>query len=138
MSEVKLDKDVQLQLMQHLEELESSTDLEGTALVTKSGIRIASSTHMGVDEDAHSATPATLINLGQMVADKAGYGNLQEIVLTGEDGYTIVTTKQDSDFMLLSHCKLAAKLGYYFHRLRKSFDALTTLLQGIEIGAGSF
>jgi predicted regulator of Ras-like GTPase activity (Roadblock/LC7/MglB family) len=138
LSEVKINEKLQYELMTQLETLESTTDLEGTALITKLGHRIASSSRMGVDEDPHSATPATMINLGGMITQKSEMGELFEIVLTGEDGYTIITTRQDSDFMLLSHCKLASKLGYYFHKMRKAFEALTMLLQGVEIGAPSY
>ena len=61
MSEVKIPEKLQYELMSQLEDLESTTDLEGTALVTKYGHRIASSSRVGVDEDPHSATPATMI-----------------------------------------------------------------------------
>ena len=138
MSEINLGKELQYSLMGQLEKLESSTDLEGTALVTKSGVRIASSTEASVDEDAYSASPATIISLGTMITETIGYGELSEIVLTGEEGYTIITTRQNSEFMLLSHCKLASKLGYYFHRLRKAFSKLEGLLSGIEIGSANF
>jgi predicted regulator of Ras-like GTPase activity (Roadblock/LC7/MglB family) len=138
MSEVKIPEKLQYELMQQLEKLESTTDLEGTALVTKYGHRIASSSRIGVDEDPHSATPATMINLGSMITQKANLGELYEIVLTGEDGYTIITTRQDSEFMLLSHCKLASKLGYYFHKMRKVFEALTGLLKGVTISTPTY
>ena len=66
------------------------------------------------------------------------YGGLKQIVVTGEDGYSIITTNEVSEFMLLSHSKRAAKLGYYFHRLGKAFDKLIALLQDIQIGEASY
>lgn len=138
MQEVKLDKDLQIELMRNLEILESSTDLEGTALVTKTGLRIASSTHASTDVDQHSASPAALVALAEKVAEGLEYGNLKQIVITGEQGYSIITTREDSDFMLLSHSKKASKLGYYFHRLGKAFEKLTSLLADIEIGQASY
>ena len=138
MSEVKLDKDLQIELMRNLEILESSTDLEGTALVTKTGLRIASSTHASTDVDQHSASPAALVALAEKVAEGLEYGNLKQIVITGEQGYSIITTKEDSNFMLLSHSKKASKLGYYFHRLGKAFEKLTSLLVDVEIGQASY
>lgn len=138
MSEVKIPEKLQYELMSQLEDLESTTDLEGTALVTKYGHRIASSSRVGVDEDPHSATPATMINLGSMITAKANMGELYEIVLTGEDGYTIITTRDSSEFMLLSHCKLASKLGYYFHKMRKVFEALNVLLKDVSISSPTY
>lgn len=127
-----------MNLHRQLETLESSTDLEGTALVTKTGVRIVSSTHASTDVDMHSASPATLVSLGEKVAQGLEYGNLKQIVITGQDGYTIITTKEDSQFMLLSHSKKGAKLGYYFHRLGKAFDKLTSLMKDIKIEAASY
>jgi predicted regulator of Ras-like GTPase activity (Roadblock/LC7/MglB family) len=138
MQEVKLDKDLQIELMRNLETLESSTDLEGTALVTKTGLRIASSTHASTDVDQFSASPAALVSLAEKVAQGLEYGNLKQIVVAGEMGYTIITTTDVSDFMLLSHSKKAAKLGYYFHRLRKAFDKLTSLLSDVKIGQAAY
>jgi predicted regulator of Ras-like GTPase activity (Roadblock/LC7/MglB family) len=132
--EVDIPKELQLDLHRHLETLESSTDLEGTALVTKTGLRIASSTHASTDEDMHSASPAALVSLGEKLADGLSYGKLTQIVVTGENGYTIITTREDSEFMLLSHSKKAAKLGYYFHRLKKAFETMTSMLANIKIG----
>ncbi|MHA1511821.1 MAG: roadblock/LC7 domain-containing protein, partial [Promethearchaeota archaeon] len=101
-------------------------------------LRIASSTHASTDVDQHSASPATLASLANKVSQGLEYGNLKQIVITGEDGYSIITTSEDSEFMLLSHSKKATKLGYYFHRLSKAFEKLTALLADIEIGEAAY
>ena len=59
-------------------------------------------------------------------------------MVSGEGGYTIITTSEQSEFMLLSHCKKAAKLGYYFHRLSKAYDKMVILLADIKIGEVSY
>ena len=138
MGEIQLDKQLQIDLHRMLESLESSTDLEGTALVTKTGLRIASSTHASTDVDQHSASPATLVSLANKVSHGLNYGNLKQILVTGEEGYSIITTIEESEFMLLSHSKKAAKLGYYFHRLRKAFEKMISLLAHIEMGEANY
>lgn len=138
MSEVQLERDLQISLHRMLETVESSTDLEGTALVTKTGMRIASSTQASTDVDQHSASPATLISLASKVTESFEYGPPNQMVVSGEDGYTIITTSQQSQFMLLSHCKKAATLGYYFHRLSKAFEKMVALLANIEIGEATY
>ncbi len=138
LSEIDLDKNLQIDLHRMLEVLESSTDLEGTALVTKTGLRIASSTHATVSVDQHSASPATLVSLANKVSQGLNFGNLKQLVVTGEDGYTIITTAESSKFMLLSHSKKSAKLGYYFHRLSKAFEKLIKLLENIAIGEATY
>ncbi|MBD3351480.1 MAG: hypothetical protein GF364_08330 [Candidatus Lokiarchaeota archaeon] len=137
--EVKIDKDFQIELMKLLEELESATDLEGTAIISKTGLRIASSSQAITEADLHSAGPAAIISLGDKLSQGLEYGELSEIVITGEDGYTIITVgDQRSNFMLLSHSKKASKLGYYFHRLRKSYRELSKMLEDIEIGEARY
>jgi len=138
LTEIQLDRELQINLHRMLESLESSTDLEGTALVTKTGLRIASSTHASTDVDQHSASPATLVSLANKVTHGLNYGHLKQILVTGEEGYSIITTIEESQFMLLSHSTKAAKLGYYFHRLRKAFEKMTALLSDIAIGEASY
>jgi uncharacterized protein len=138
LAEIELDRDLQIDLHRMLEVLESSTDLEGTALVTKTGLRIASSTHASTDIDQHSASPATLVSLAQKVSQGLDFGNLKQLVVTGEDGYSIITTTENSKFMLLSHSKKASALGYYFHRLSKAFGKLVALLADIQIGEAAY
>ena len=67
---MELDVDHQIldQLMRALESLESSTDLEGTAIVSKTGLRVCSSETADVVADIYSASPATLISLGEKIS----------------------------------------------------------------------
>ena len=139
--EVDLKKELQIKLMQHLEKLESSTDLEGTAIITKTGLRIASSSlgNPEISADLHSAGPAALISLGDKLSQGLAYGELSEIVITGDEGYTIITVgDQNSKFMLLTHCRKESKLGYYFHRLRKAYRELMPLLEDVAISSAAF
>ncbi|MHA1339314.1 MAG: roadblock/LC7 domain-containing protein [Promethearchaeota archaeon] len=132
--EIIIDKDLQIELMKQLEKLETSTDLEGTAIISKTGLRIASSSESTTEVDLHSAGPATIINLGNQLSKGLNYGELSEIVITGDEGYTIITVgDEQSNFMLLSHCKKASKLGYYFHRLRKAYKNLSKMLKHVEL-----
>jgi predicted regulator of Ras-like GTPase activity (Roadblock/LC7/MglB family) len=139
--EVDLKKDLQIKLMQHLEKLESSTDLEGTAIITKTGLRIASSSigNPEIAADLHSAGPAALISLGEKLSQGLEYGELRDIVITGDAGYTIITVGDPGTrFMLLTHCRKESKLGYYFHRLRKAYKELMPLLDDVGVGTAPF
>ncbi len=139
--EVDMKKELQIKLMQQLEKLESSTDLEGTAIITKTGLRIASSSlgNPEISADLHSAGPAALISLGDKLSQGLSYGELSEIVITGDEGYTIITVgDQNSKFMLLTHCRKESKLGYYFHRLRKAYRELIPLLEDVAISSAAY
>ncbi|MCP4763868.1 MAG: hypothetical protein GY870_19005 [archaeon] len=137
--EVRIDKELQIELMKHLEKLESSTDLEGTAIISKTGLRIASAGEASTKTDLHSAGPAAIISLGEKLSQGLNNGDLDQIVITGDDGYTIMTVGDESThFLLLTHCKKESKLGYYFHRLKKSYFELNLLLKDVKITQATY
>ena len=129
---ISIDQEILADLMRALETLESSTDLEGTAIVSKTGLRIASSETASVAADIYSASPATLISLGQKISQGLNQGELKEIVIRGTKGYTIILVgAEDINFMLFSSCKKAFKLGYYVHKLKKAFEIMEPVLKQI-------
>ena len=132
-TEIEIDKDILAELMRFLENLESSTDLEGTAIVSKTGLRIASSETADIVADIYSASPATLISLGEKISHGLGQGELKEIVIRGIKGYTIILVGDiDNNFMLFTNCKKGYKLGYYFHKIRKAFKEMEPFLKKVE------
>jgi len=131
--ETNIDRELLAEIMRNLEKLESSTDLEGSAIVSKEGIRIASSETADVVADIFSASPATLISLGEKISSGLEQGDLREIVIKGVKGYTIILVgDKDNNFMLLTNCSKGYKLGYYFHKIRKSFKEMEPVLKRIE------
>jgi len=132
-SEIVISQDILDELMRALERLEASTDLEGTAVVSKTGLRIASSETADVVWDIYSASPATLISLGEKISQGLQQGELKDIVIRGTKGYTIILVgSADNNFMLFTNCKKGYKLGYYFHKIRKSFREMEPVLRKIE------
>jgi predicted regulator of Ras-like GTPase activity (Roadblock/LC7/MglB family) len=132
-SEINIDPVILGEIMQSLEKLESSTDLEGSAIVSKTGLRIASSETADIVADIYSASPATLISLGEKISSGLGQGDLREIVIRGVKGYTIILVgDSDNNFMLFTNCSKGYKLGYYFHKIRKSFKEMEPVLKKIE------
>lgn len=132
-SELEISQEVLNDLMRSLEILESSTDLEGTAIVSKTGLRIASSETADVVADIYSASPATLISLGEKISQGLDQGELKEIVIRGNEGYTLILVgDKDTDFMLFTNCKKDIMLGYYFHKIRKAFKIMEPVLKQIQ------
>ncbi|MHA1805609.1 MAG: roadblock/LC7 domain-containing protein [Promethearchaeota archaeon] len=133
-SELNIPQEVLSDLMRSLEILESSTDLEGTAIVSKTGLRIASSETADVVADIYSASPATLISLGEKISQGLDQGDLKEIVIRGTEGYTLILVgDKDNNFMLFTNCKKDIMLGYYFHKMRKAFKIMEPVLKQIQI-----
>ncbi len=139
--EIEVDPKVQLALSELLEELESKTELEGCAIISTTGLRIAhadSSVGPRIDADLYSASPAALVSLGSTVTMTLEYGEVTEVVVRGQKGYSIITVSKDVPFMLLSTSKKGYKLGYFFLLLRKTFKKAADLLQGVNIGTASY
>ncbi len=132
-AELNIPQDVLNDLMRSLEILESSTDLEGTAIVSKTGLRIASSETADVVADIYSASPATLISLGEKISEGVGQGELRELVIRGTRGYTLILVgDKDTDFMLFTNCQKDIMLGYYFHKMRKAFKIIEKVLKQLQ------
>ena len=131
--ETNIDRELLSEIMRNLEKLESSTELEGSAIVSKTGLRIASSETAEVYADNLSASPASLISLVEKISSGLGQGELREIVIKGVKGYTIILVgDKDNNFMLYTNCSKGYKLGYYFHKIRKSFRKMEPVLKRIE------
>ena len=138
-SEIEISQQVLDELMRALEQLESNTDLEGTAIVSKTGVRIASSETADVIWDIYSASPATLISLGEKISQGLQQGELRDVVIKGTKGYTIILVGDaDTNFMLFTNCKKGYKLGYYFHKIRKSFREIEPVLKTIQTSEGRY
>jgi len=132
-SEIDISQEILDELMRNLEKLEVSTDLEGTAVVSKTGLRIASSETADVVWDKQSTIPATLISLGEKISQGLEQGELRDIVIRGTKGYTIILVgAADNNFMLFTRCQKGYKLGYYFHKIRKAFREMEPILKKIE------
>lgn len=131
--ELEIKQEILDELMRSLESLESSTDLEMTAIVSKTGLRIASSETADVVADIYSASPATLLALGQKISEGSDQGELKEIVIRGTKGYTIILVgAADNNFMLFTSCKKGYKLGYYTHKIKKAFREMEPILKQID------
>jgi len=110
-----------------LNELERKTSLEAIALVSKSGLRIACAASTVVDADLFSASAAALINIGEKTTRELGHGNLNDVILRGEDGFTIVTEVTPRT-MLVASCKETHKLGYYMALLKNYTKRIAQIL----------
>lgn len=136
--ELDIDKELQIQIMREIEALESATDLEGTAIISKTGLRIASADTSSITADLFSASPAALISLGTNISESLNQGELKDVVVRGQKGFTIISVTQDSDFMLITNSRRGYALGYYFHKIHKAFMEMQKLLEGAKLREASY
>lgn len=114
-------------LVKLLQEVVKYCELDALALVTRTGISIAFFSEREGDPDLFSAISAAVSSTGAMVTEKMGQGNLYEVVVRGENGYTILSSA--SDYILIGASTEAHSLGLairvlrrYSHRIPEIFE----------------
>ncbi|TFF85974.1 MAG: hypothetical protein EU551_02875 [Promethearchaeota archaeon] len=126
MIEMALPEDKIQTLQKLLSNLESHTELEATAVVTIEGMRVACAVSGDLDADVYSAASAALVNLGETTLKQLQHGSLKEIIVRGDDGYTILT-RATSTYMVVGSCKIGSRMGYYLallHRFCKKVEKI--------------
>jgi predicted regulator of Ras-like GTPase activity (Roadblock/LC7/MglB family) len=127
-NEVKIKRE---KIMKLLKELEEKTDLEASAVVTREGMRLACSVSAEMDADVFSAAAAAMVNLGSMTIRRLRQGNLKEVIIKGDEGYTIVTEADDTT-MIVAAGRQSFRLGYYLGVLKKYASDIAKILKTIE------
>lgn len=68
----------------------ASGHIEASSVMTRDGISVASVLQDGVDTDRLGAMCASLLSLGDTTAKELGRGNVQQLLLEGENGYILI------------------------------------------------
>ncbi len=108
-----------LELQKILEQVESKSRLEALAVVTWSGIRFASSSSTSIDADEYSAASAAIVSLGDMTVKRMNEGRLIQVVVRGDQGYTILT-RSGPETLLVGVGREQFRFGYYLDLLIKT------------------
>ncbi|MHA1264135.1 MAG: roadblock/LC7 domain-containing protein [Candidatus Helarchaeota archaeon] len=110
-----------------LQKLEARTELEACAVVSKEGMRIACAVGADLDADVYSAASAALVNLGETTLRQLRHGTLKEIIVRGDDGYTILTSAGPKH-MIVGSCKNTSRMGYYLALLHRFSNKVAATL----------
>ncbi len=69
----------------------SQCELDALAVVTREGQKIAFFSPMSMDTDLLSALSAAVLATGNMVTNRLEQGNLREVIVSGNEGFTLLT-----------------------------------------------
>ncbi len=119
-------------MMKILKLEEEKTDLENLAVLSRVGMKIASSTSYELDADATSASSTALIDLGLRLSEATAHGALTEIILHNTSGYSIILAIND-EYLVFGGLKNVYRIGYYLGYLRELALKLNILISGEEI-----
>lgn len=105
----------------------SDADIEASAVISTDGLIIASMLPAGLDEDRVGAMNAAMLTLGDRSAHELGRGDLEQVMIKGQNGY-IVMTYAGHDAVLSVLARAHAKLGLIFLNAKRAAQSLAKLL----------
>ena len=81
-----------------------TSDIEGAALVTPDGLPLITVLPSPMDEERVSAMSAALLSLGERISSELVRGRIDQIAITGEEGYCIlVSCGEEAVFLVLAN-----------------------------------
>ncbi len=125
-------EDIRFKMMNLLKEEEEKTDLENLAVLSRIGMKVASSTSAELDADTVSASSTALIDLGLRLTTVTNHGDLKEIILHNSSGYSILIAVNE-DYLIFGGLKAMYRIGFYLGYLREVARKLNFLLSGGEL-----
>lgn len=122
-----LDDGTARKLVKLLQKIEDTTKLEGVAVITRDGVRVACSESANVDADVISTASAAIINTSEATAKQLGHGNLSEIIIKGDYGYLLMT-RVDDEHMLVASSKDIVRLGLNLGIMKRYSSTVAELI----------
>ncbi|MEQ8674711.1 MAG: roadblock/LC7 domain-containing protein [Aggregatilineales bacterium] len=116
------------QLVERLRDLQASSgDVEAAAIVSVDGLSMASSLPANIEEDRVSAMSAAMLSLGERISSELGRGELEQVMVKGENGYVILTAVGE-EAVLTVLARENAKLGLIFLDVNRAVEALQSIV----------
>jgi len=127
-AEFKLLKSRSQLIGESLKELQtSSTDIEGSVVVSVDGLSFASSLPQEVEEDRVSAMSAAMLSLGERITQELGRGTVEQVYIKGEEGFVLLKSIGD-EAVLTVLARRQSKLGMLFWVIRRASESLSKLI----------
>ncbi len=104
-----------------------SPDVEAAALISEDGLMIASALPQHLDETRVAGMTATLLSLGTRAAAELGRGEVEEVIVRGEQGYAVMIDA-GRGVLLLTVTSEKAKLGLIFFDMRETIATIRRIL----------
>ncbi|UCC20260.1 MAG: hypothetical protein JSV62_02950 [Promethearchaeota archaeon] len=122
-------EDIRKKMMLVLKEEEDKTDLENLAVLSRVGMKVASSSSAELDADATSASSTALIDLGLRLNQATVHGALTEIILHNTSGYSILMAINE-EYIVFGGLRAVYRIGYYLGYLRALARKLNRFISG--------
>lgn len=105
----------------------SSADIEACAVISTDGLVMAAQLSNNMDEDRVGAMSAALLSLGDRTAKELSRGELEQVLVRGQQGY-ILMTHAGPEAVLTVVTKPNAKLGLIFLDVKRAAESVTGII----------
>ena len=122
------DPKVQEQIYQILREIGEFTDLEALAVVNREGMKVSFFAKKGADADLLAAISAAILSTGEQAVSINEHGELLEVIVRGEKGFTILSNA--GDYILIGSSLELNSMGLTIRVLRKYADKIEDIVCG--------
>ena len=109
-----------------IRDFETVPGVEGAALVSLDGLMISSALPES-EQERVAAISAAMLSLGEKATNELDRGNLMEIYVKGDRGYSLMTSVGDSALLLVL-AKVDAQLGLIFMDMQRMAESLIEIL----------
>lgn len=110
-----------------LTELQNDSDIEASILFSEDGLVIASSLPHYMDKDHIAAMSAAMLAMAKRSCQELKKGQLEQLMLKGEDGYAIVQSAGDFS-ALVTITKKESTLGLVFLSMKRTAGKIIEIL----------
>ena len=122
------DPELQKKIYQILREIGEYTDLEALAVVNREGMKISFFAKKGIDPDLLSAISAAILSTGEKAVSYNDHGELLEVLVRGEKGFTILSNA--GEYILIGTSLELNSMGLTIRVLRKYASKLEDIITG--------
>ncbi|RMG41492.1 MAG: hypothetical protein D6732_02350 [Methanobacteriota archaeon] len=114
------------ELVKLLTKISRECELEALGIVNRQGISLAFFVGAGADKDLLSAISAAITSTGESVTTKLQHGNLNDMLIRGDKGFTILATA--GEYILIGASKEVHAIGLTLNTIRESVPKLREIL----------
>ncbi len=102
-------------------------DIEASALISEDGLMIASALPQHYEEMRVAGMSSTLLSLGVRAATELERGNVEQVLIRGQQGYVVMVAAASGTMLLVLTTK-EAKLGLVFLDMSRVVEAIRKIL----------
>ncbi|HUT79869.1 MAG TPA: roadblock/LC7 domain-containing protein [Candidatus Bathyarchaeia archaeon] len=120
--------EIQKKMYNILREIGEYTDLEALAVVNREGLKVSFFARKGADPDLLSAISAAILSTGEQAVSMNEHGELLEVLVRGEKGFTILTSA--GDYIIIGSSLELNSMGLTIRILRKYANKIQKIICG--------